>query len=129
MLVLAAAVYRLVLYFLSCRLRSQLWLLINRLRADFALVESFSSAVVGTAAVEEESPASGVGKRPADADIAEASSVVPTPGVDADELAVNLTSNISFVTSYAELILAVEVTFVVVTPAMKEPQGAVPILL
>jgi hypothetical protein len=55
--------------------------------------------------------------------------VVPKSKVDADELAVNLTSDIGFVTSYVEPILAVEVAVVVVMPATEEPQGVVLILL
>jgi hypothetical protein len=51
--------------------------------------------------------------------------MVPTFEVDADESAVNLTSDISFVTSYVEPILAVEVAVVVVMPATEESQGVV----
>jgi hypothetical protein len=56
--------------------------------------------------------------------------MVPTSEVDADESTVNLTSDIGFVMSYVESILAMEVVVVVVMtaaviPAMEESQGAV----
>jgi hypothetical protein len=47
--------------------------------------------------------------------------VVPKSEVDADESAVNLMSNIYFVMSYMEPILAVDVAVVVVMPATEEP--------
>jgi hypothetical protein len=55
--------------------------------------------------------------------------MVLTFEVDADESAVNLTSDIGFVMAYVEPILAVEVAIVVVMPATKESQGVVLILL
>jgi hypothetical protein len=70
-----------------------------------------------------------VGKLPANADIAEASSVVPTSKADDDESAVTLTWDIGVVTSYVEPILAVEMAVVVVIPATEESQGVVLILL
>jgi hypothetical protein len=51
--------------------------------------------------------------------------MVPTSEVDADESTVNLTSDIGFVMSYVESILAMEVVVVVVMTAMEESQGAV----
>jgi hypothetical protein len=51
--------------------------------------------------------------------------MVPTSEVDVDESAVNLKSDIGFVTSYVEPILAMEVAIVVVMPATEESQGVI----